>query len=173
MTTDELPTARTTLRTGYVRVLVFCRSCRYQADANLQAISTCFVTCAARRNGVRLVSCCQHLEPRVCNPGRRHQIDRWPAAREDLSVGRNRAQVVAVTIATILMIAPAVAETPLDLSTDPPKAGPSLSLGRVGPDLCPGCRTERSGVYNFITQKGPRPIEPVPGILLSLSLIHI
>ena len=85
-------------------------------------------------------------------------------------MGRNRAQVVAVTIATILMIAPAVAETPLDLSTDPPKAGPSLSLGRVGPDLCPGCRTERSGVYNFITQKGPRPIEPVPGILLSIPL---
>ena len=35
---DGLPTARTTLRTGYVRVLVFCRSCRYQADANLQAL---------------------------------------------------------------------------------------------------------------------------------------
>jgi hypothetical protein len=34
--TDDLPTARTTLR--YVRVLVFCNSCRHQADANLQAI---------------------------------------------------------------------------------------------------------------------------------------
>jgi hypothetical protein len=34
----ELPTARTTLRTGYVRVLVFCKSCRHQADADLQAI---------------------------------------------------------------------------------------------------------------------------------------
>jgi hypothetical protein len=33
-----LPTPRTTLRTGYVRVLVFCRSCRQRADANLQAI---------------------------------------------------------------------------------------------------------------------------------------
>jgi hypothetical protein len=35
---DALPTARTTLRTGYVRVLVFCRSCRHQADADLRAI---------------------------------------------------------------------------------------------------------------------------------------
>jgi hypothetical protein len=33
-----LPTVRTTLRTGYVRVLVFCNSCRHQADADLQAI---------------------------------------------------------------------------------------------------------------------------------------
>jgi hypothetical protein len=33
----DLPTARTTLRTGYVRVLVFCNSCRHQADADLQA----------------------------------------------------------------------------------------------------------------------------------------
>ena len=36
--TDGLPTARTALRTGYVRVLVFCNSCRHQADADLQAI---------------------------------------------------------------------------------------------------------------------------------------
>jgi hypothetical protein len=36
--TDGLPTARTTLRTRYVRVLVFCNSCRHQADADLQAI---------------------------------------------------------------------------------------------------------------------------------------
>ena len=35
-----LPTARTTLRTGYVRVLVFCNSCRHQADADLQFAST-------------------------------------------------------------------------------------------------------------------------------------
>ena len=34
----ELPTPRTTLRTGYVRVLVFCKSCRHQADADLQAL---------------------------------------------------------------------------------------------------------------------------------------
>ena len=33
-----LPTARITLRTGYVRVLVFCNSCRHQADADLQRI---------------------------------------------------------------------------------------------------------------------------------------
>jgi hypothetical protein len=35
---DGPPTARTTLRTGYVRVLVFCKSCRHQADADLQKI---------------------------------------------------------------------------------------------------------------------------------------
>jgi hypothetical protein len=34
----ELPTPRTTLRAGYVRVLVFCNSCRHQADADLPAI---------------------------------------------------------------------------------------------------------------------------------------
>jgi hypothetical protein len=33
-----LPTPRSTLRTGYVRVLAFCNSCRHQADANLRAI---------------------------------------------------------------------------------------------------------------------------------------
>ena len=33
-----LPTARTTLCTGYVRVRVICNSCRHQADADLQAI---------------------------------------------------------------------------------------------------------------------------------------
>jgi hypothetical protein len=36
--TDGLPTASTTLRTDYVRVLVFCNSCRHQADADLRAI---------------------------------------------------------------------------------------------------------------------------------------
>jgi hypothetical protein len=35
---DGLPTARATLRTGYVRMLVFCNSCRHQADADLQAL---------------------------------------------------------------------------------------------------------------------------------------
>jgi hypothetical protein len=36
--TDALPTACTTLRAGYVRVLVFCNSCRHQANADLRAI---------------------------------------------------------------------------------------------------------------------------------------
>ena len=36
--TDAPPTPHTTLRTGYVRVLVFCKSCRHQADADLQAL---------------------------------------------------------------------------------------------------------------------------------------
>jgi len=88
-------------------------------------------------------------------------------------------QVVAFTIAASLMIAPAVAGTPIDLSTDPPKAkidsGPSLSLGRVGRDTCPGgpCRNggaPQSNLFNIITPKGPRPIEPVPGIRLSIPL---
>ena len=35
---DGLPTARTTLCTGYLRLLVFCNSCRHQAEADLQAI---------------------------------------------------------------------------------------------------------------------------------------
>ena len=88
-------------------------------------------------------------------------------------MSRNRTQVVAFTIAASLMIAPAVAGTPIDLSADPPTtkidSGPGLSFGRVGP--CPGCRTEpQSGLYNFIIPKGPRPIEPVPGILLSNPL---
>jgi hypothetical protein len=90
---------------------------------------------------------------------------------EPFPVSRNRALVVAFTIAASLTIAPAVAGTPIDLSQPEAKidTGPSLSLGRVGP--CPGCRTEpQSGLYNFITPKGPRPIEPVPGLLLSIPL---
>ena len=79
-------------------------------------------------------------------------------------VSRNRAQVVAFTIAASLMIVPAVAGTPIDLSADPPKAkidsGPSLSLGRVGPDLCPDglCRTERdSNLYTSSLQRALAP----------------
>jgi hypothetical protein len=34
----ELPTPRTTLRTGYVRVLVWCKACRHRRDADLQAL---------------------------------------------------------------------------------------------------------------------------------------
>jgi hypothetical protein len=36
--TDGLPTPRTALRTGYVRVLVLCNWCRHQADADLDAL---------------------------------------------------------------------------------------------------------------------------------------
>jgi hypothetical protein len=93
-------------------------------------------------------------------------------------MSRNRAQVVAFTIAASLMIAPAVAGTPIYLSADPPKAtidsGPSLSLGRVGPDPCPAglCRTEsHTNLFNFITPKGIiHPSEPAPGILLRIPL---
>ena len=35
---DALPTPRTTLRARYVRVLVLCKSCRHQADADLHAL---------------------------------------------------------------------------------------------------------------------------------------
>ena len=100
--------------------------------------------------------------------------DGLPTPRSTLRARYGCVHVVAFTIAaSLLMIVPAVAETPIYLSVDPPKAkidlGPSLSLGRVGP--CPGCRTEpHDGVYNFITPKGPRPIEPVPGILLRIPL---
>ena len=88
-------------------------------------------------------------------------------------MSRNRARTVAFTIAASLMVAPAAAGTPIDLSPDPPNAnvdaGPSVSLGRVGP--CPGCRAEpQSGLFYFVTPKGPRPIEPVPGFLLSIPL---
>ena len=34
----ELPTLRTTLRARYVRVLVWCKACRHQRDADLQAL---------------------------------------------------------------------------------------------------------------------------------------
>ena len=34
----ELPTPRTTPRTGYVRVLVWCKSCRHRRDADLRAL---------------------------------------------------------------------------------------------------------------------------------------
>jgi len=36
----ELPTPRSTLATGFVRVLVFCTSCRHQRDADLQRLIT-------------------------------------------------------------------------------------------------------------------------------------
>src|SRR5215472_15859034 len=103
----------------------------------------------------------------------RAMSDGLPTPPSTLRAGCVCVHVVAFTIAASLMIAPAVAGTPIDLSADPPKAqidsGPSLSLGRVGP--CPGCPTEpNTGLYNFVTRKGPRPIEPVPGILLSIPL---
>jgi len=91
-------------------------------------------------------------------------------------MSRNHTRVIALTITAGLMIAPAVGGPPLDLSVDPPKAkpdpGPSLSLGRVGLDPCPGglCRTEpHNNSFYFITPKGSRPIA-VPGIRLSIPL---
>jgi hypothetical protein len=35
---DALPTPRSTLQAGYVRVLVWCKACRHRADADLPAL---------------------------------------------------------------------------------------------------------------------------------------
>jgi hypothetical protein len=51
--TDALPIPRTMLRTSYVRVLVFCNSCRHQADADLQAIADAGRGGAAQARRVR------------------------------------------------------------------------------------------------------------------------
>jgi len=87
---------------------------------------------------------------------------------------QHRVEILAVMIAAILTATPAIAGAPIYLSASPPKAqidsGPSLSLGRVGLEPCPGglCRTEpQSNLYYFMT-KGTHPIEPVPGIQLSI-----
>ena len=38
MSDTGLPTPRSTLRSRYVRVLVWCKACRHEADADLQAL---------------------------------------------------------------------------------------------------------------------------------------
>lgn len=35
---DDLPTPRTTLRAGYVRVVVWCKACKHQREADLPAL---------------------------------------------------------------------------------------------------------------------------------------
>ena len=87
---------------------------------------------------------------------------------------RNRFRAPAFAVSAVVMSVQAVAGTPIYLSANPPKAqldsGPSLSLGRVGLDPCPGglCRSQpQSNLYYFMT-KGTHPIEPVPGIQLSI-----
>jgi hypothetical protein len=45
---NALPTPRSAVRARYVRVLVFCNSCRHQADADLHAL------CASGRGDVPL-----------------------------------------------------------------------------------------------------------------------
>jgi hypothetical protein len=57
----ELPTPRTTLQSRYVRVLVWCKSCRHQRDADLQALIN------AGRGDVPLI----HLRFRCSNCGSR------------------------------------------------------------------------------------------------------
>jgi hypothetical protein len=112
-----------------------------------------------RRPSLRGPALPVRLQP---GPGATRLIVGQPPGR--FPVSRKRAPVVAFTIAASLMIAPAVAGTPIDLSADPPKAkidsGPSLSLGRVGPDLCPGGFCERSRIATCITsslQRAPAP----------------
>ena len=58
---NELPTPRTTLRSGYVRVLVWCMACRHRRNADLQGLVD------AGRGDVPLV----HLRFRCANCGRR------------------------------------------------------------------------------------------------------
>ena len=86
----------------------------------------------------------------------------------------HRLQALTFAIATMLMLSPTAAGPPLYLSANPPKAqidsGPSLSLGRVGLDPCPGglCRPEpQSNLFYFMT-KGTHPIEPVPGVIFTI-----
>ena len=50
-----LSTPRSTLRTGYCRVLVWCKACRHQADADLQAIIDSGVLRPANRTGLMAV----------------------------------------------------------------------------------------------------------------------
>ncbi len=85
----------------------------------------------------------------------------------------------AFAIPAILMIAPAVAGTPLCLTANPPKAqsdsGPSLSLGRVGLDPRPGalCRTKPHSNLFYLMTKGTDPIELVPRIVLRIPLGNV
>ena len=70
-------------------------------------------------------------------------------------MSRNRAQVVAFTITASLMIAPAVAGTPIYLSADPPKAKiDSAQAYRSGvwvPICAPAAFAERSRIATCIT----------------------
>ena len=86
----------------------------------------------------------------------------------------HRVHALTFAIAAMLVLSPAAAQPPLYLSANPPKAqidsGPSLSLGRVGLDPCPGgfCRPEPQGNLFYFMTKGTHPIEPVPGIVLTI-----
>jgi hypothetical protein len=44
---DALPTARSTLAVGYVRVLVWCKACRHRRDADLEALIAAMSRCGA------------------------------------------------------------------------------------------------------------------------------
>ncbi|HSU05763.1 MAG TPA: hypothetical protein VLI93_09335 [Acetobacteraceae bacterium] len=79
-----------------------------------------------------------------------------------------------VLVGVVLWSGPAQAR--FDLSVPPQglqhRPGPSVSLGSVGLDPCPGgyCRTPPHGNLFYFMTKGTHPIEPVPGILLHIPL---
>lgn len=68
--TDDLPTPRTTLRTGYVRVVVYCKSCRHQADTDLEALVAARLGDVPLRNlRFRCANCCSQLTGFVVTGG--------------------------------------------------------------------------------------------------------
>jgi hypothetical protein len=80
----ELPTPRTTLQSRYVRVLVWCKSCRHQRDADLQALID------AGRGDVPLVNlrfrcsnCGGRLTDFVCTSKDAGQVQPWRAGAPD------------------------------------------------------------------------------------------
>ena len=81
-----------------------------------------------------------------------------------------------LAVLTLILFTPPAARARLDLSMapTPPRtgSGPTLSLGSVGPELCPAglCRTPPHGNLFYFMTKGTHPIEPVPGILLRIPL---
>jgi hypothetical protein len=69
----ELPTPRTTLQSRYVRVLVWCTSCRLQRDADLQALID------AGKGDVPLIN----LKFRCSNCGSRRSLTAGPCDLRD------------------------------------------------------------------------------------------
>ena len=72
----ELPTPRSTLRSSTARVLVWCKACRHQADADLQRLVDC------GKGDVPLVQLkfrCSHCRSRRTDwvVASRHQVRPW------------------------------------------------------------------------------------------------
>ncbi len=80
----ELPTPRTTLQSRYVRVLVWCKSCRHQRRADLQALVN------AGRGDVPLIhlrfrcsNCGSRLTDFVCTSANAIAVQPWRAGAPD------------------------------------------------------------------------------------------